>query len=87
MEIVHSINGVKEFTINTGRIFEEQNIMISEMLLSKKVYLIIRKNGVDDIYSVSVKDNKIDFINRTIGKNLIGYTFNFEVDTPYINNN
>ena len=79
-ERTQKVNGTKTFKVNTGWIFEESNIMVEELLLSKNVYLKV--DGIN--YPVTITDSSKKYIDRRFKKQ-VGYSFNCKVNKQYKN--
>jgi hypothetical protein len=77
---IYMNNGSEFIDVSTGWIDESSNIIIDELLLSKKIFLSYN----DNIYPVIIINTKKENINRRF-KNEIGYSFRFRISQKIIN--
>jgi len=79
--VQYNKNGFKSITVNTGFVDESFNLLLEEMMLSEKVYLII-----DDVVEPVVLNTKnVDF-KTSVNDKLINYELEFNFAYNAINN-
>lgn len=72
-KVQYNKNGIKSITVNTGFVDESFNLLLEEMMLSEKVYLII-----DDVVEpVVLNTQSVDF-KTSVNDKLINYEVEFE---------
>jgi hypothetical protein len=72
-KVQYNKNGIKSITVNTGFVDESFNLLLEEMMLSERVYLII-----DDVVEpVVLNTQNVDF-KTSVNDKLINYEVGFE---------
>jgi hypothetical protein len=80
-KVQYNKNGIKSITVNTGFVDESFNLLLEEMMLSERVYLII-----DDVVEpVVLNTQNVDF-KTSVNDKLINYEVGFEFAYNAINN-
>lgn len=79
--VQYNKNGIKSITVNTGFVDESFNLLLEEMMLSERVYLII-----DDVVEpVVLNTQNVDF-KTSVNDKLINYELEFNFAYNAINN-
>lgn len=72
-KVQYNKNGIESITVNTGFVDESFSLLLEEMMLSEKIYLII-----DDVVEpVVLNTNSVDY-KTSVNDKLINYTLDFE---------
>ena len=80
-KVQYNKNGIKSITVNTGFVDESFNLLLEEMMLSERVYLII-----DDVVEpVVLNTQNVDF-KTSVNDKLINYEVEFNFAYNAINN-
>ena len=72
-KVQYNKNGIKTITVNTGFVDESFNLLLEEMMLSEKMYLII-----DDVVEPVVLNTQSVDVKTSVNDKLINYTLEFE---------
>jgi hypothetical protein len=82
----YNVNGKRSITLNTGYVGESFNLLLEEMLLSEKMYLIVTDiNGDEQVVPVNPSTTQVE-MRRHVNESLINYTLDFEYAYDQINN-
>ena len=80
-KVQYNKNGYKSITVNTGFVNESFNLLLEEMMLSEKMYLII-----DDVVEpVNLNTSSVDF-KTSVNDKTINYTLEFDFAYDNLNN-
>ena len=80
-KVQYNKNGFESITVNTGFVDESFNLLLEEIMLSEKMYLII-----DDVAEpVVLNTNSVEY-KTSLNDKTINYTMNFEFAYDKINN-
>ena len=80
-KVVYNKNANKSITVNTGFVDESFNLLLEEMMVSEKIYLIIN----DEVYPVLINTNSVEY-KTSVNDKLINYTIDFEFAYDLIQN-
>ena len=82
----YNVNGKRSITLNTGYVGESFNLLLEEMLLSEKMYLIVTDiNGDEQVVPVNPSTTQVE-MRRHVNESLINYTLDFEYANDQIQN-
>jgi hypothetical protein len=80
-KVQYNKNGYKSITVNTGFVNESFNLLLEEMMLSEKMYLII-----DDVVEpVNLNTSSVEF-KTSVNDKTINYTLEFDFAYDNLNN-
>jgi hypothetical protein len=80
-KVQYNKNGYKSITVNTGFVDESFNLLLEEMMLSEKMYLII-----DDVVEpVNLNTSSVE-LKASVNDKLINYTMDFDFAYDNLNN-
>jgi hypothetical protein len=80
-KVQYNKNGYKSITVNTGFVDESFNLLLEEMMLSEKMYLII-----DDVVEpVNLNTSSVE-LKTSVNDKLINYTMDFDFAYDNLNN-
>ena len=80
-KVQYNKNGYKSITVNTGFVNESFNLLLEEMMLSEKMYLII-----DDVVEpVNLNTSSVEF-KTSVNDKTINYTLDFDFAYDNLNN-
>jgi hypothetical protein len=80
-KVQYNKNGYKSITVNTGFVNESFNLLLEEMMLSEKMYLII-----DDVVEpVNLNTSSVEF-KTSVNDKTINYTLDFDFAYDQLNN-
>lgn len=80
-KVQYNKNGYKSITVNTGFVDESFNLLLEEMMLSEKIYLII-----DDVVEpVNLNTSSVE-LKTSVNDKLINYTMDFDFTYDNLNN-